>query len=62
MLIDLRKVELAPGESRTVSFDVIPRQLAVLDAAFRPVVEDGEFEISAGATPSELPSSILTLK
>lgn len=62
MLIDFRKVELAPGESRTVSFDVTPRQLAVLDAAFRPVVEAGEFEISAGGTPSELHSRILTLK
>ena len=62
MLIDFRKVELAPGESRTVSFDVTPRQLAVLDAAFRPVVEEGEFEISAGGTPSELHSRILTLK
>lgn len=62
MLIDFRKVELAPGESRTVSFDVTPRQLAVLDVAFRPVVEEGEFEISVGGTPSELHSRILTLK
>ena len=44
-----RKVFLEPGASATVSFDLGPKELALLDAAMKESVEPGEFEILSGA-------------
>ena len=43
-----KRILLEPGETRTVSFTLSPRQLSLIDANFRRVVEPGVFEISVG--------------
>ena len=42
------RVELQPGESRTVRFEVGPRQLRTLGADYVWRVEPGRFEIQLG--------------
>ncbi len=44
----IRRVHLAPGERREVSFTVEPRQLAIVDDSGKSVVEPGEFAVSVG--------------
>lgn len=43
-----RRVQLAPGESKTIAFTLKPRQLSLIDSQIRRVVEPGDFEISVG--------------
>jgi beta-glucosidase len=52
-LAGFRRIALEPGERRTVSFTVTPRQLSVIDASYRRVVEPGLFEISVGGRQPE---------
>ncbi len=47
-LAGIRRVFLKPGEKRTVSFDLAPEQMSVIDDKGRRVVEPGDFSISAG--------------
>jgi len=47
-LAGFRRIHLAPGEAQTVSFTLIPRQLALVDDSGRWVVEPGEFQIAVG--------------
>lgn len=47
-LIDYRKIELAPGESREVVFTVTEEQLRFWDFECRLVSEPGMFELSTG--------------
>ena len=43
-----RRVRLAAGEEATVTFTIAPRQLALIDADNRLVVEPGAFEVAVG--------------
>jgi beta-glucosidase len=43
-----RRVFLRPGERRTVTFSLSPRQLSVVDARGARIVEPGWFEASVG--------------
>jgi beta-glucosidase len=43
-----QRISLAPGECRTVRFELGPRELALLDKHLEPVVEPGTFEIKVG--------------
>ncbi|GAB3073422.1 glycoside hydrolase family 3 N-terminal domain-containing protein [Intrasporangium mesophilum] len=45
-----RQVELEPGESRRVEIDVAVRDLTIVDAQARRVVEPGEFELRVGGS------------
>jgi beta-glucosidase len=47
-LKDFRRVPLAPGESKTVTFTVTPDKLSFLDLNMNRVVEPGTFEIMVG--------------
>lgn len=49
-----RKIHLAPGEVREVSFRLGPEDFTLLDAALHPVVEPGDFEILVGASSKDL--------
>ena len=49
-----RKVFLEPGASTTVSFDLGPKELALLDAAMKEVVEPGEFQIFVGSSSRDI--------
>lgn len=42
------RVSLQPGECKTVRFELTPRELAVLDENFRPIVEKGQFQVMVG--------------
>ncbi|MBN1466901.1 glycoside hydrolase family 3 C-terminal domain-containing protein [candidate division KSB1 bacterium] len=49
-----KRVSLQPGEEKTVTFTVTPRQLSLLDADFKRVVEPGVFKIAiGGAQPGD---------
>lgn len=48
-----RKIFLQPGESRTVSFELTPAELGLLDEQFRFKVEPGKFHIWIGPHSEE---------
>ena len=43
-----QRVTLQPGERRTITFLLTPRQLSLIDAHNQRVVEPGVFEIAVG--------------
>ncbi|UCC74602.1 MAG: glycoside hydrolase family 3 C-terminal domain-containing protein [Gemmatimonadota bacterium] len=43
-----RRLHIEPGETKTVSFTLEPRQLSLIDADSQRVIEPGVFEISVG--------------
>ena len=49
-LKDFTRVSLAPGESKTVTFNVTPEKLSFLDLNMRRTVEPGWFDIMVGAS------------
>jgi beta-glucosidase len=49
-LKDFKRVPLAPGESKTISFTITPDKLSFLDLNMQRVVEPGTFEIMVGAS------------
>jgi beta-glucosidase len=55
------RVRLAPGERRTVTFDLTPDDLALWNAQMKHVVEPGTFTISAGPNSVDLKSATLTV-
>ena len=57
------KVEVEPGRSRTVRFELDRGDFALLDADLRPTVEPGRFQIHVGfsADPASLRTTTLTL-
>jgi beta-glucosidase len=48
------RVRLAPGESRDVAFTLGPRDLQMLDAAMRWIVEPGAFRVMIGASSEDI--------
>jgi beta-glucosidase len=56
-----KRVHLEAGASTTVSFDVGPDQLSILDAQMRKVVEPGPVEIQIGSSSVETSSVRLTI-
>jgi beta-glucosidase len=55
-LKDFRRVTLAPGESRTVTFTITPDKLSFLDLNMNRVVEPGAFDIMVGTSSAKLQS------
>lgn len=49
-----RRVRLAPGESRDVTFTLEPRHLRMLDADRRWIVEPGVFRVMVGASSEDI--------
>jgi beta-glucosidase len=58
-----RRVELLPGEAKTIAFDITPESLAFYDVNMRYTVEPGEFEIMVGSSSrdTDLKKIILTV-
>jgi len=56
-----RRVTLAPGESRTVSFTLTPEAFQMWNDKMQRVVEPGDFEIMAGPDSAHLKSVTLTI-
>jgi beta-glucosidase len=53
ILKGFRRVHLEPKESTTISFDVGPEQLSILNAEMQRVVEPGAVDIQIGASSAE---------
>ena len=51
-----QRVSLAPGETRTVSFDVGPEHLSYHGAGMKRVVEPGTFQLMVGGSSADLQS------
>ncbi len=43
-----KRVHLEPGEAKTVTFALAPRQISLIDSRDRRVIEPGTFEVSVG--------------
>ncbi|MBI1227740.1 MAG: beta-glucosidase [Bacteroidetes bacterium] len=58
------KVELKPGETKTVKFTLTPEELSMYDINMNWVVEPGEFEIMVGSSSrnEDLKTTVLTVK
>jgi beta-glucosidase len=55
-----RRVHLRPGEKTTVELKLAGDDLSLLDAAMKPVVEPGDFDVMVG--PSSAQTSRATLR
>ena len=47
-LVSFDRISLRPQEKRTVTFTIMPRQMSLIDAGGKRVIEPGEFAISIG--------------
>src|SRR5262249_26726552 len=47
-LAGIKRVSLKPGEKKTVSFEVKPDQMSVIDNSGKRIIEPGEFLVSVG--------------
>jgi beta-glucosidase len=56
-----RRVTLAPGEQRTLTFTLDSRAFRMWNDKMERVVEPGEFDIMAGPNSAELKSATLTI-
>ncbi len=57
-----RRITLAAGESRTVTFTLDAAALSFWNADMRRVVEPGEFEVMVGANAAEVQTTVLTVQ
>jgi beta-glucosidase len=48
------RVHLKKGESKTLSFELTPSDLALLDANLHPVLEPGAFEVLIGSSSEDI--------
>ncbi|HXQ74113.1 MAG TPA: fibronectin type III-like domain-contianing protein, partial [Pyrinomonadaceae bacterium] len=47
-LVGFDRISLRPGEKRTVTFTITPRQMSLIDDNGKRVIEPGEFSVSIG--------------
>ena len=59
LLKGFKRISLAPGECRTVSFEVRREQLEFLDEAMQKTVEPGQFELMVGGNSTNMQSIVL---
>jgi beta-glucosidase len=57
-----KKVWLKPGETATVSFDILPELLSFYDVNMKYVVEPGDFELMVGTSSSDADLKKLSLQ
>jgi beta-glucosidase len=57
-----KRVTLAPGTRRTVSFTIGPDALSLINREMRRVVEPGQFEIFVGASSASLKKVTLDVR
>jgi beta-glucosidase len=56
-LVGFRRVGLAPGERRTVSFELVAEQFAYTGVDYRRIVEPGTVRLAVGTSSAALPLS-----
>ena len=54
VLRGFERISLQPGETRTVSFTLLPEDLEILDRNMEWTVEPGEFEVRIGASSTDI--------
>lgn len=52
-----RKIDISPGETKTVKFEITPDMLSFLDINLHPVVEPGRFTVLIGGNSTDLISA-----
>jgi beta-glucosidase len=52
-LKDFRRITLAPGKTKTVSFVVTPDKLQFYNLEMKRVIEPGEFQVMVGTSSAE---------
>lgn len=57
-----RRIHLAKGESKTVSFDIDATTLSYLDAEGTPFLESGDFDIMIGPDNRNVKTAVLNVK
>jgi len=57
-LVAFRRVTLAPGESRTIVFDIRSERFAYTAADHRRIVEPGRVTLAAGTSSADLPTTL----
>ena len=58
-LKDFRRITLAPGETKTLSFSLGPESFRMWNIAMRRVVEPGDFDIMVGPNSEDLKAVVL---
>ncbi len=53
LLRGFKRVHLEPGASTTITFDVGPEQIAILDAQMKKIVEPGQVDVLIGPNSAE---------
>jgi beta-glucosidase len=53
-----QRVSLAPGEKKTVTFTVGPRELSLIDASMKRVVEPGRFDLMIGTSSASAAATL----
>jgi len=56
-----KRIHLEPSQSETVTFDVGPEELSILDANMRRVVEAGKVDVLIGSSSAETSKVQLTV-
>jgi beta-glucosidase len=47
-LVGFTRLHLDPGETKTVTFTITPRQLSLIDAEVQRIIEPGAFQVAVG--------------
>lgn len=61
-LKDFKRVPLAPGETKTVSFTITPDKLQFHDIAMNRVVEPGDFKVMVGTSSADFLMETFTIQ
>lgn len=61
-LSGIKRVKLEPGESKDISFEILPEQLAVINDEGQSIIEPGDFEVYVGGSQPDTRSIKLTGK
>jgi len=56
-LVGFDRISLRPGEKRTVTFTITPRQMSLIDAGGKRVIEPGEFVVNTSVLTGRFTSS-----
>lgn len=54
-LVGFKRVELAPGQTKTITFTLYAKQLGLYNRSMRYVVEPGTFQLMVGTSSANLP-------
>jgi beta-glucosidase len=61
-LAGFRKVELAPGETKTVSFIITPKDISFINSKMQRVVESGNLDVMVGGSSVDLISKTVQIE